>query len=290
VKKQLLVLTAAAAIFAAPLLAAQAAPGAPAAAPQGTAPGRQGGAAVQGRQGGRGRQAGPALPAPRLASGRVSLGGNTPTDKGLWLPNVGIQVPLAPPDQVPFHDWAKQTYTDRQAHELEPHARCKASGVARQFLTPYGVEFVELPELQRIYIFDVGGPHTYRTVYMDGRTHPKDGVRTYYGHSIGWWEGDTLLIDTTNFNEAFWLDRRGFPHTEQLHTTERFTRTALGTMRYEATIDDPGAYAKPWTGAFDLRWSPDIELFEYVCQQANYAHELMVGTEESVDRSTTIVP
>jgi hypothetical protein len=301
-RRRLLLVTAAAAIFAAPLLlhgqapapaagGAQAAPAAPAQGREG-GQGRQGGGGGQGggQGGGRGRQAGPPVPAPRLPNGRVMLG-NAPTDKGgLWIAQVGITTPLAPPAAIPFQPWAKALFDDRQKHELEPHTRCKASGVSRQFQTPYGVEFVELPELQRIYIFDVGGPHTYRTIYMDGRTHPKRELPLYYGHSVGWWDGDTLLVDSTNFNESFWLDRRGVPHTEQLHTIERFTRTAAGTIKYEVTIDDPGAYTKPWTATFDMRRENGQELFEYVCQQANYAHELMVGTSESVDRSTTIVP
>src|SRR5438128_2505938 len=81
------------------------------------------------------------------------------------------------------------------------------SGGPRQFLTPYGVEFVEMDDLQRIYIFDVGGPHTYRIVYMDGRPHPKDKdlVPDYYGHSVGRWEGDTLVVDSVVYNEKFWL-------------------------------------------------------------------------------------
>jgi hypothetical protein len=220
----------------------------------------------------------------------VLLGTASPKEKGLWLPNVGITTPLAPPAQVPFHDWSRAVYEDRQKHELEPHARCKASGVSRPFLTPYGVEIVELPELQRIYIFDVGGPHTYRTIFMDGRTPPRPLAPTYYGYSVGWWEGDTLVIETTGYNEDFWLDRRGFPHTDQLRTLERLTRVDSNTMRYEATIDDPGAYSKPWTGGFNLRWEAGTELFEYVCQQANYAGELMVGTLDKVDRTVSHVP
>jgi hypothetical protein len=220
----------------------------------------------------------------------VLLNGTTIKDVGLWTPQVGITTPLAPPAEVPFHDWSRAVYEDRQEHELEPHARCKASGVSRQFLTPYGVEFVEVAELQRIYIFDVGGPHTYRTIYMDGRTHPASITPTNYGYSIGWWEGDTLVVATTGFNEDFWLDRRGFPHTERLRTLERFTRTDDRTIDYEATIDDPGAYSAPWSGRFTLRFNPGQELFEYVCQQANYAGELMVGDMESVDRSSSIIP
>jgi hypothetical protein len=228
-------------------------------------------------------------PAPRSASGKMLLGG-ADGKTGLWTPMFGILDPILEFPKVPFQPWAKAVYIARQADELEPHTRCRPSGVARQFLTPYGVEFVELSELQRLYIFDVGGPHTFRVVYMDGRTHPQNPVPSYYGHSIGWWEGDTLVVDTIGFNEKFWLDRRGLPHTDQMHTVERFTRTGLSGMKYEVTVDDPGAYTAPWTGWFNMNFQPTQELFEYVCQQANYAAELMVGSFSSMDRTTAIVP
>jgi hypothetical protein len=160
----------------------------------------------------------------------------------------------------------------------------------RQFLTPYGVELVEIPEIQRAYIFDIGGPHTYRTIYMDGRKHPADPQPDYYGHSIGRWEGDTLVVDTVGFNEGFWMDRGMLPHTNQLHTIERFTRTDFITLRYEVTIDDPGAYTAPFGGHMDLRWEPDIELFEYVCQESNYAPDLMLRDAEAVGRTNEFVP
>jgi hypothetical protein len=254
--------------------------------------GRGGGGGRAGGGGGRGggAQAAPPRPAPRDATGRAILWGENPKDTGLWLPVFGITDPILAAAKVPFQPWAKAVYDDRQKHELEPHTRCKPSGVARQFLTPYGVEFVELPELQRLYIFDVGGPHTYRTVYMDGRAHPRELTPSFYGHSIGWWDGDTLIVDTIGYNEAFWLDRRGLPHTEALHTLEKFTRTNQAQVKYEVTVDDRGAYTTPWTTTFNLRRENGQELFEYVCQQANYAGELMVGDQTSVDRKTDIVP
>ena len=189
-----------------------------------------------------------------------------------------------------FSRGRERVFADRQINEFEPHTRCKPSGVAREFQTPYGVEFVELPEQQKIYIFDIGGPHTFRTIYMDGRSHPTGGLRTAYGHSIGWWEGDTLVSDTTNFSEAFWLDRKGLPHTERLHTLERWTRKDYTTMEYTLTVDDPGAYTAPWTTSVVLTWEANTELFEYVCQQQNYAHELMVGEMKTVNRTTVTVP
>ncbi len=186
--------------------------------------GAQGGVPV-GR--GRGRNAGPPRPAPRNKEGRVLLAGATPADKGVWLPGPVIPDPLGPSKELPFQPWARALFADRRTHQLEPHARCKPSGVARVFLTPYGVEITEFAELQRVYIFDIGGPHTFRTIYLDGRSHPKTVTPSYYGHSIGWWEGDTLAIDTVGFNEGFWLDRGGLPNTDQLHTSERLTRTSL---------------------------------------------------------------
>jgi hypothetical protein len=252
--------------------------------------GRQGGGRQGGGGGGRGRAAGPPPPpAPRNAEGRVLLTGQKKGDL-LWTANLGIRDIPVPAESIPFQPWAKALWEDREKHELEPHARCKASAMLRQFLTPYGTEFVEIPELKRMYIFDVGGPHTFRIIYMDGRSHPKDLTPSYYGHSIGWWEGDTLVVDSVGFNESFWWDRRGLPHTEQLHFVERFTRTDSQNMRYEFTVDDPGAYTKPYSGTLNIRASSGTELFEYICQQANYAHELMVGQAESVDRSTTIIP
>jgi len=233
----------------------------------------------------------PPGPAPRSDDGRILLGGATPAEKGVWRPMFGISDPIAPAEDVPFQPWARALYDARQVHELEPHARCKASGASRQFLTPYGVEILEPPGLDRLYIFDIGGPHSFRTVYMDGRSHPSDLEPTNYGHSIGWWEGDTLVIDSVGFNEDFWFERRGLPHTDALHTMERLTRLNDAIIEYRITVEDPGAYTGPWTGGFNLEWEEDTELFEYVCQQANYAHELMVGGESSsVDRSSPIVP
>jgi hypothetical protein len=192
--------------------------------------------------------------------------------------------------KIPYMPWTLAVSNDRRTNELEPHTRCKPSGGPRQWLTPYGAEFVELPEQQVAYIFDIGGPHSYRTIYMDGRTHPRDVKPSFYGHSIGWWEGDTLVVDTVGFNEGFWIDRGQLPHTEKLHMLEKYTRTALDTMRYELTIDDPGAYTAPFTGVSNLRWENGTELFEYICQQANYAHELMVGVHEKADRTSSIIP
>lgn len=268
-------------------------------------------------------------PPPRTADGRIVLG-NTSTLKGVWIGgnlgfcNANTVAPApslnpgagraagaprgagpggaggraggrggagaAPCAPIPYMAWTRAVSDDRRRNELEPHTRCKPSGGPRQWLTPYGAEFLEMPDQQVAYIFDIGGPHTYRTIYMDGRSHPKNLTPSYYGHSIGWWDGDTLVVDTIGFNEGFWIDRGQIPHTDQLRLIEKYTRTSLGTMRYELTVDDPGAYTAPFTGTSNLRWENDVELFEYICQQANQAHTLMVGAGTSVDRTSPIVP
>jgi hypothetical protein len=241
----------------------------------------------------RNRPTAPSKPAPHFPDGTPNLG-ITAQERGLWLPldrnDLGRRSTLAPIETIPFQPWAKALYDDRQIHELEPHTRCHPSGLARQFQTPYGVEFVHVPDLQRIYIFDVGGPHTFRIIYMDGRSHPEKLDPSPYGHAVGHWERDTLVVDSKGFSENFWIDRTGLPHTEQLHAIERFTRIDFNTIKYEILIDDPQVYTKPWRGGFDLRWSPDIELFEYICQDNNTAPGLMTKEGQPLHLDLPYVP
>ena len=253
--------------------------------------GRQGGEGGAGRQGGAGRGNAPSLPAPRWPDGRINLGAPA-GEKGVWErrnehlvtnPN-SYQAPATRSarvhiDQVPLQPWAKALTDDRHRSALasEPYTRCKPSGGPRQMMSPYGVEFVDLPELRRIYVFNVANALTYRTIYMDGREHPKTLTPSHLGHSVGRWEGDTLVIDTVGFNEDFWMNRDALPHTSQLHLTERLTRTNFDTLNYEVTIDDPGAYTAPWTSGYTLGWQKDNELFEYQCQQNNLSPESMAG-------------
>jgi hypothetical protein len=210
-----------------------------------------------------------------------------PGAKGLWYGDFGGGRGEGP---MPFQPWSAAVFEFRRLNELEPHARCHPSGVVRQFQTPYGVDFVDIPETKIIYILDVGGPHTFRTIYMDGRPHPTNILPSAYGHSVGRWEGDTLVVDTVGFDEKFWLDRAGSPHTEKMRVTEKFTRTNMTSMRYEYTVDDPVSYTAPWTRVANIAYRQNDELFEYICQDNNLGSELMVGAGEFVDRTRAIVP
>jgi len=137
--------------------------------------------------------------------------------------------------------------------------------------TPYPMEIIQLPEQKRIVMTFEGATHIWREVYLDGRPHPSgDALNpTYLGHSVGQWEGDTLVVDVIGFNEASWIDYSGHPHTDLLHVVEKLTRRDRNTLHYEVTIDDPGAYTKPWTAAWNISWRANGELAEYICQENN---------------------
>jgi len=235
-------------------------------------------------------QAGNANAAP--ATGLATLEAYGEQKRGLWVTNYGTGRPFFNVDEVAFKPWAKGLFDTRQQHDLEPHARCKASGAIRQFLTPYGVEIVEIEPLERLYIFDIGGPHSFREVFMDGRSHPANPEPNNYGHNIGWWDGDTLVIDSVGYNEDFWFERMGLPHTEAVHVTEYLTRVDAETVEYKFVMEDDTVYDAPVEGRATLSWREGEELFEYICQQSNYAHDLMVHPEDlqAIGKTSPIIP
>ena len=214
-------------------------------------------------------------PTPRWPDGHPNLG-STPDKKGYWeiRPGGGGGGGTRAAD-IPFQPWARALYQYRTARfsRDSPLLTCKASA-GQSFFNAPGFEILEVPEQKSIFILDIAGPHSWRVIYMDGRPHPKDPRPTFLGHSVGHWEGDTLVVDSVGFNEKGW-PAGAYPTTNQLHLTERITRPTLGTLTYEATIDDPGAYTKPWTTRFAINektassWIPGGEMFEYICEDAD---------------------
>jgi hypothetical protein len=254
-------------------------------------------------------------PAPRWPDGHINLGAVPGSEMGSW-DATPTQVPLARPDtatdfglfaadareptdpflaakpklsQIPFQPWARRLFDARVLTRQEPYTRCKPSSAARQVATAYGTQFVEVPELQRFYIIETGGAHSFRTVFMDGKPHPANLSPSSRGHSIGHWEGDTLVVDTIGFNEKAWIDNLGMPTTEKLHTIERFTRIDYSTLHYQITVDDLGAYTAPWSSGIPLRWSPG-ESFEFVCQENNLAPELIMGEDRMPVETPRFIP
>jgi hypothetical protein len=174
---------------------------------------------------------------------------------------------------VPFQPWAAAVYDYNSVNQskYDPEGYCLPPGGPRLMATPYPAEIIQLSEQKRVLMIFEGATHIWREIFMDGREHPKgDALNpTYLGHSVGHYEGDALVVDVVGFNEATWLDYFGHPHTEQLHIVERFTRPTKQTLHYEATIDDPGAYTKPFKVAWDIPWNARGELSEYICQENN---------------------
>jgi hypothetical protein len=213
----------------------------------------------------------PRTPAPRLADGTIDFGGN-----GVWnLPYVTDFAARMPGykegDQPPMLAWTKamSDYNKGNNVKYDPEGFCLPPGGPRSMGTPYPAEIIQ--DRDRIVIIFEGGGHVWREIHMDGRPHPEgDALNlTYFGHSTGKWEGDTLVVDTVGFNEKTWIDFAGYMHTDQMHTIERFSRPFKEVLHYEAVIDDPGAYSEPWTVAWDINWSDDQELADYVCQENN---------------------
>ena len=233
------------------------------------------------------RTAASAAPAPRWPDGRVRLG-PPPGKKGHWgiasasalvdtkamrvpMTREGLLLNLADADRVaPFQPWAKALYLYRQRTLLgdDPLAKCLPPGGPRQFQTAYGFQFLEQRELGRILVLHGGGNRNWRVIYTDGRPQgqPAEVVLSYYGNSVGRWEGDTLLVDSIGYNERFWMSNGGLPHTEGLHLVERFSRPDLNTLKYEVTIEDPRTYTRPWSAGWTIPWVPDREIQEYFCE------------------------
>jgi hypothetical protein len=146
------------------------------------------------------------------------------------------------------------------------------------YATPFPFQIFQLPD-RVLFIFE-GATHIWREslVFMDGRPHSPDPHPSFLGEAIVRWDGDTLVVDTIGFNEESWLDQDGYPHTDALHTTERFTRSNEYTLRYEVTIHGPHAYTQPWTNSYRIPIIvPGTELMEYICPENNRGARHLVG-------------
>lgn len=212
-------------------------------------------------------------PIPRLPDGKVDLTG--PWVRGGTVADIELDGGLEP-GELPLLPWAREL-RDRRRSQDDPYTVCLPMSVLRT--NPYPWTFAmsyTSKGLTHIYVLhELGDAGGHRVVHMDGRTHPDDPIPTWTGHSIGTWEGDTLIVDTVGFNDKAWFDRRGTPHTEQLHTIERYTRLNYGTLANEVMLEDPGALSRPVNLRFTsrlLRPDPrtDVgDLMEFICNEDN---------------------
>jgi hypothetical protein len=207
-------------------------------------------------------------PVPRLHDGKPDLSG--PWVGGGSNQDIERDGGLKP-DELPLLPWAKALRDSRNERD-EPYVFCTPMSIPRS--NPYPWRFVHSFTAKgptHIFVLhENGDAGASRQIFMDGRKHPTNLIPTWWGHSIGRWDGDTLEIDTIGFNDKFWFDSRGTPHTEQLHTVERWTRVNYGTMTNDFTLDDPGAFSRPVQLKFTAKvMPPGEELMEMICTENN---------------------
>jgi hypothetical protein len=202
--------------------------------------------------------------APRTREGRPDL-------NGVWLPG-----PLLPvgskPEPLPWAEALGKKRSD--GFGKDPSTYCLPSGLMYSgMFSEY--RLVQTPAI--LVIVDPAASNPTRQVYLDGRGHPKDPNPSFMGHSVGRWEGDTLVVDTIGFNDRVWLTDDNYPQTEKMHVIERFRRTDLGHLETEITFEDPDAFKNIWKMKRVSSLAPkEIEVFEYVCTENNRDLEHLV--------------
>lgn len=204
----------------------------------------------------------PSGPTPRTAAGK-------PDFSGVWYPLRASD--FGKPDPLP---WAEKFIAEQKENNYKnlPSARCLPDGISDAgTLLPFRV-MQNATVLVFIYEGDLP-----RQIYLDGRKHPEEPLSPFVGHSVGKWDGDTLVVDTVGFNDKTWI-HIGRPQTEKLHVTERMRRKDLGHLEIEYTFDDPGAYKAPWTLKQVTELAPaDYEIGQYVCTENNRDVPHLVG-------------
>ncbi len=204
----------------------------------------------------------PSGPTPRTADGKPDISGVW------WSPRT---TDPGKPEFLPAAvEIARKRVEDNRKDS--PQARCLPNAATR--IGPL-YQFVQSKAFL-VMISDDDSPG-FHQIYLDGRQHPKEPDPQWYGHSIGHWDGDTLVVDRVNFEEQVWLDQEAHPHSDKLHITERYRRPDLGHLETEVTVEDPGVLAKPWTMKKVADLAPGEEIREFICAENNRDVEHLVG-------------
>jgi hypothetical protein len=177
-------------------------------------------------------------------------------------------------DDIPYLPAAAAKKKENFANRLtaDPEIKCYLPGVPRATYMPYPFQIVQTPKFV-LMAYEYAGAA--RTIHMDKA--PPSPADSWMGHSAGRWEGDTLVVDVTSLNEETWFDRAGNFHSDALHVVERYTPRSPDALTYEATIEDPKVFSRPWKISMPLyrRLEKNAQLFEFKCVE--FAEELMYG-------------
>jgi len=203
---------------------------------------------------------------PRMPDGKPDL-------QGVWQHPYVPDMTQDRPDQkgagaLPFNEVGAANFKNYDVSKFDYTGHCLPFGLLRSVnVGGYPIQIMQ----NKKYIALLFEQNTwFHVIYMDGRPHPKDLDPTWFGHSIGKWDGDVLVVDTVGFNGRTRLDTIGHPHSDKMHVVQRFEMTDPEHMNYEVMIDDPGYYTKPWknTRVFTML-KPGEELIEYSCEENN---------------------
>ena len=204
----------------------------------------------------------PSGPTPRTAAGKPDL-------SGVWWNPATVD-----PGKPEFLPHAQEIADQRQRDNRKdsPQAHCLPSAVTR--VGPL-FQFVQ----SAAYLVEISDDDSpgFHQIYLDGRPHPRDPNPAWYGHSIGRWDGDTLVVDRVGFDSRVWLDQDSHPHTDKLHVIERYQRPDLGHLEIEITVEDPGVLARPWTMKRAAELAPGEQIYEFICPENNRDVQHLVG-------------
>src|SRR5579871_6648355 len=180
-------------------------------------------------------------------------------------------------DGLPFQPWAAELHRQRVATNSEdnPDAHCLPLGLMQLHTHGQPRKIIQTPGLIVILYEAQAG---IRQIFLDGRTlPPRDVEPWWYAYSIGHWDGDTLVVETSGFRDDVWLDVEGSPLTNAGRMIERFRRVNYGNLQIDVTVDDPKVYTKPWTVTIQQKLMPDTELIEFICNENDRSGPHLVG-------------
>lgn len=213
-------------------------------------------------------------PVPRTPDGKPDLSGKWSSKDNTFARNLATGLKE---EDVPLQPWAKALFDKRKdgSHSREdPDANCLPQGVPKIGALAYPWRLIQTPG-SIVIIYEAFT--LWRQIFMDGRELIADPNPTWMGYSTAKWDGDTLVVDTRGFNGRLWLDQLGRPSTEALHVIERFHRRDFGHLDIHVTIDDPGAYTRPWSVKQEVALRHDTELMEFICNENNRDLEHLPG-------------
>ena len=211
-----------------------------------------------------------AAPAPRAADGHPDLSGIWVTAEGKYLENLGVDGA-----DIAMLPWAAKVYAERQANNsaTRPSLHCIPHSITDFDALAVPKKLIQTPG-ELIVLFEAY--HSYRQIFTDGRSLPRDPDPAWFGYSVGRWQGDTLVIESNGINEMTWLDDGGHPHSDALRITEKLRRRDFGNMAVELTIDDPKTYSRPWHVTLPWKLLPDTELLDWACLNEKDAQHTVV--------------